>query len=276
MSGQRTIKFFIEKREMECNVVGEMRPAEDICLLSQDDNLLELTKYDKDGFGIESLFSTNEFNTLKAKIETIVKTRLSKITSKSLDDFTLQTYHRFVSDEEHLKFVSSIKTCIDIDEFPLDKNLICNRVGELLGQRLSFSCEGLENREFFCLRLVRPGKHVDCNPPHKDIYIDRLRNAINLYGPISGSDEHSSLSVIERSHLWLESDAEVSDNGVVVNGVKYSVPAICSTKNGFKMIRPNPKVGEVLLFSPYIIHGAGYNFNKDTTRVSLEMRLWKS
>jgi ectoine hydroxylase-related dioxygenase (phytanoyl-CoA dioxygenase family) len=41
------------------------------------------------------------------------------------------------------------------------------------------------------------------------------------------------------------------------------------------MIRPNPKPGEMLLFSPYLIHGGGVNFNKDITRVSLEMRFFR-
>ena len=276
MSGQRTIKFFIEKREMECKVIGSMRPAEDVCLLSQDDNLLEHTKYDEAGFGITSLFTQEEFFALKTDLELLVKKRLANFTSNSLDGFTLETYHKYVSDEEHLDFMSSIKSCIDINEFPLDKAVISRRIGESLSQKIGFTCEGLDNREFFCLRLVRPGNHRDCNPPHKDVYIDRLRNAVNLYAPICGSDENSSLSVIEKSHRWLESDMEVSENGVEVNGVKYSVPAICSTKNGFRMTRPNPQYGDVLFFSPYLIHGAGYNFNKNTTRVSLEIRLWKA
>jgi ectoine hydroxylase-related dioxygenase (phytanoyl-CoA dioxygenase family) len=41
------------------------------------------------------------------------------------------------------------------------------------------------------------------------------------------------------------------------------------------MIRPNPKPGQAMLFSPYLVHGGGYNLNTDTTRVSLEMRFWK-
>ncbi|PCJ67606.1 MAG: hypothetical protein COA58_00275 [Bacteroidetes bacterium] len=261
---------------MECKVIGEMRASEEVCLLSQDDNLLEDSYYDEQGFGVDLLFNTEEHTYLKDELEQLVKNRLSNFTSKSLDGFQLERYHEFITDEEHLIFMSSIKSCIDIQEFPLDKDSIPIRIGEIINQKLGLSCEGMDDREFFCLRLVRPQKHQDCNPPHKDIYIDRLRNAVNLYIPICGSDEHSSLSLIEGSHKWLESETEVSENGVEVNGVKYSVPAICGTKNDFNLSRPNPKVGEVLFFSPYLIHGAGYNFNNDITRVSLEMRLWKS
>jgi ectoine hydroxylase-related dioxygenase (phytanoyl-CoA dioxygenase family) len=39
--------------------------------------------------------------------------------------------------------------------------------------------------------------------------------------------------------------------------------------------RPDPQAGEVLVFSPYLIHGGAMNFNSDVTRLSLEMRFWR-
>jgi ectoine hydroxylase-related dioxygenase (phytanoyl-CoA dioxygenase family) len=41
------------------------------------------------------------------------------------------------------------------------------------------------------------------------------------------------------------------------------------------MITPNPSLGEVMIFTPHLIHGGGVNYNQDTTRVSLEMRFFK-
>ncbi len=32
---------------------------------------------------------------------------------------------------------------------------------------------------------------------------------------------------------------------------------------------------EFMLFSPYLVHGGGYNFNENKTKMSLEMRFWK-
>jgi ectoine hydroxylase-related dioxygenase (phytanoyl-CoA dioxygenase family) len=43
----------------------------------------------------------------------------------------------------------------------------------------------------------------------------------------------------------------------------------------FEFIRPDPKIGEVLVFSPYLIHGGSVNLNDDTTRISIEVRLWR-
>ena len=34
-------------------------------------------------------------------------------------------------------------------------------------------------------------------------------------------------------------------------------------KNGLKMKRPNPKYGESLIFTPFLVHGSAINENKD-------------
>jgi hypothetical protein len=274
MSGQRTIKFFIEQREITCSIEGYLRETSQECLVQADNNLLAGTRYNTAGFGVEKLLSIDQFAELKGQITALVKEKLKMFTSQELSGFTLEKYHTFVTDEEHLAFVNSIKMCIDIAEFPIDETLITDKMGTLLQKKLSFTCRGLENRKFFCLRFVRPSKNQDCNPPHKDVYIDRLRNAVNMYVPLSGSTSESSLSLLPGSHRWLESDCEVTENNSTVDGTTFSVPVICSTKTDYVLQRPNPAYGEVLLFSPYAIHGAGYNFSTDTTRVSLEMRLW--
>jgi hypothetical protein len=42
------------------------------------------------------------------------------------------------------------------------------------------------------------------------------------------------------------------------------------------MTRPNPGPNEVLIFSPYLIHGCSDNKNDDITRMSLEIRFIKN
>jgi len=41
------------------------------------------------------------------------------------------------------------------------------------------------------------------------------------------------------------------------------------------MIRPNPSINEILVFSPYLIHGCSDNHNEHMTRMSLEIRFIK-
>ena len=40
------------------------------------------------------------------------------------------------------------------------------------------------------------------------------------------------------------------------------------------MIRPNPNIGQVLAFTPFLIHGCAINWNDNITRFSLELRLF--
>jgi ectoine hydroxylase-related dioxygenase (phytanoyl-CoA dioxygenase family) len=38
------------------------------------------------------------------------------------------------------------------------------------------------------------------------------------------------------------------------------------------MVRPNPTETQMMLFSPYLVHGCATNENYDITRISLEVR----
>ena len=41
------------------------------------------------------------------------------------------------------------------------------------------------------------------------------------------------------------------------------------------MICPNPSPTQLMLFSPYLIHGCSFNNNDDVTRISVEIRFIK-
>ena len=60
------------------------------------------------------------------------------------------------------------------------------------------------------------------------------------------------------------------------NNLKFSVPIVVKTSPDLKLIRPNPKNNELMIFSSYLIHGGAKNENKSTTRVSIELRFWRS
>ena len=84
------------------------------------------------------------------------------------------------------------------------------------------------------------------------------------------------MGLIPGSHLLNESEIERTADGAILNGTSYSVPCVISVKGEQpRLLRPDPKENQVMLFSPYMVHGGGYNFNKNTTRMSLEVRFWK-
>ena len=122
------------------------------------------------------------------------------------------------------------------------------------------------------VRIVRPFKS-DFNPPHRDIYINRLKSKLNVYLPIFGSSELSSLPLVEGSHKWFDSETQRTENGPTIDGLPFSVPAILSMGDStpLRMKRPIVANGELMLFSPYLIHGGAMNLSKNI-RISLEMR----
>ena len=42
------------------------------------------------------------------------------------------------------------------------------------------------------------------------------------------------------------------------------------------MVRPPVEENQVLVFSPYLVHGGAVNLNADVTRISLEVRFWRT
>jgi len=57
-----------------------------------------------------------------------------------------------------------------------------------------------------------------------------------------------------------------------VNGASYTIPAVVGAKRPLDVVRPNPTSDQVLVFSPYLIHGGAVNFDEAQTRISVEMR----
>jgi hypothetical protein len=170
--------------------------------------------------------------------------------------------------------IAKSRKCFELARIPIDAGEVVARISEICGVRLVVK-NPMTGAEHWCMRIVRPHS-TDNNPLHRDVWLDRLRNAINIYAPIAGSNAESSLPLIPGSHRWKESEIERTAEGARVNGTAFTVPAVTGAKHAMAPIRPDPATGEVLVFSPYLIHGGGANFNTDTTRVSLEIRFWRA
>jgi ectoine hydroxylase-related dioxygenase (phytanoyl-CoA dioxygenase family) len=64
--------------------------------------------------------------------------------------------------------------------------------------------------------------------------------------------------------------------GATIEGNKYRVRMIKSWNGDNSLIRSKVTYGQVLIFTSHLIHGLAVNEEPDTTRVSLEFRLFKS
>ena len=237
--------------------------GEDRVILQEDTNLLECTDFDGAGHCIFSMEPYNEF------LKSMVESKIAEVTTSQ--HINLETYHLTITDEEHTKIINAMpwkKTeSPEIQEFA---EYMESRVSEILGRKVKIFNDDI------WVRICRPSSvtDTDYNPCHRDIYLDFYRNIVNIYVPIVGSNEKSSLAMQSGSHLWNERDLVVTKGGAYFpsSGKKYSVDAILRSKQPLNMVRPNPREDEFILFSPYLIHGCSSNDNMDTTRMSVEIR----
>lgn len=265
--------LFIENEPYEFEVKGDFFWGEQKVLYNPIDNIISKVPWEKEGYQVVKAFIDNEFELLKRSITgNIIKAIKTIGVELNESDFSLAKYHEIINSDDLHNKVISITRNLENEDFNFDINQLANRFGDLLGYTLTSWVEELQ-KSHIQIRISRPNS-LDINPPHRDGYLSYWEDIINVWIPIEGCNERSSLPVFSGSHLISEHDIlRTHSKGAEINGNTYYVPCILETKNGpINMIRPNPKQGEALLFSPYLIHGAAVNKNYNTTRVSLELR----
>jgi hypothetical protein len=235
--------------------------GENKVIIENDVNLLQNTNFNDNGYKIIDIENYTDL------LQRFIKNEIKFITNK---DIELKNYHNEISEDEHKIILNAMpyKTNIypDIQEF-------CNYLEKTVSNIVNEPVKIFNNDLW--IRICRPNSYCnnDYNPCHKDVYLNFYRNIVNIYLPIFGSDENSSLLLQSGSHKWNENETIVTKGGAYFKYMnkKYSVDAIVSSKQPLDMVRPNPKEGQMLLFLPYLIHGCSDN-NNDITRISLEVR----
>ena len=264
----------IDDKEYYFPVEGEFSYGEDILLYNPGDSVIDKTVWSQKGFDIVALYSIEESAILKESSRLALLRIFDDVGIRYDEKFALETYHEYADTKE--KHAEVIKRSVQLKniDFGIDMSIIARRISEIVGYDLQSYIPDLE-REIIQLRIIRPNSY-DINPPHRDAYLDYYRKVLNLWLPLAGVNENSSLPVMPGSHLWNEKDIfRTPNHGAVIDGNKYRVPAIINTNHGMAMKRAVPAEGEALIFTPYLIHGAAVNQNKDITRMALELRLYK-
>lgn len=270
------IHLRINGQDLEYRLSGKRQHGKNGVLIREADDLSAGTSWAEAGYTVQRLLSENDQRLLQEFIRDLCVALLRKQGIACDPAFSLEKYHHVVqSDPDHYKLVKAINRDIPANRLPFPVRVLTKVVETHCHCDLS-SINPYTFRNIFNVRIVRPMRFGDNNPPHKDVSLRRLRNAINIYVPIAGSDARSSLPLIPGSQHWNEADIEYASAGSRINATRYTVPAVLAHQGkDLEMIRPDPGDQEVLIFSPYLVHGGGYNLNPDTTRVSLEMRFWK-
>ena len=268
------VKYNIENEVVQLQLDGKTFVGKPENLLMQDVNLLSDLEWENTGFTVEKFLSESDMEIIREGMKQKVKQMINEVGGNTDENFSLDKYHEYVNDEVHLKITKLFATGWHINEFPIAFEKVNERISSIIKKTVTAEAKHVNMYNFF-LRIVRPHCFQDNNPPHRDVWLDRLRNAINIYVPICGSDINSSLPLIAGSHKALESELERTADGALLDGTRYTVPCVISYKGEApKMIRPDVAADEVMVFSPYLVHGGGYNFNPEATRMSLEVRFW--
>ena len=264
----------IDDKPFKIEVYGDFYWGnEQHCLYKSLNNIIGKTSWEDKGYTImKNIVTFNQFNSLRSSItSTLIRITESLGISINKNLFFLEDYHLFIkSDEEHQAIIEKSRE-LSIDDFEFDIETITDNLSGFMNFRLTSWIKEL-NKSHIQLRINRP-KTYDINPPHRDGYIDGFKDVLNIWLPISGCNEETSLPVIPRSHFLPENKIFKTDvGGATINKNLYNVPCILKTNHGeLKMIRPNPKETEALVFTPYLIHGAAFN-ESNNTRVALELR----
>lgn len=227
----------------------------------------------EDGFKVMPFLCDEEFATLRGDIEDVIR-KIVNAQGVDTAGFRIDKYHRFVTDDAmHLAVVSRTR-----DLFPEDFSLPMHQVIEKIGAVTGFPLSDIDAtgaRMHIIVRINRP-RSTDFNPPHKDSYEDPDKaRFLNVWIPICGVNDKSSLPLAPGSHLLPEDKILRTMDGGVVAGKKYRVRSIASWDGRSDLQRVVIDEGQLLIFSCHMIHGIAHNDQDDTTRVALEFRLFR-
>jgi ectoine hydroxylase-related dioxygenase (phytanoyl-CoA dioxygenase family) len=273
----KLVEIPLEDHMLQFEVEGDVTVGDPELILEGDDNIISATAWADQGYTVKPFLSQTEYDQLQAAITRLFHELLKKHNLIGEENFQLVDYHHYVNtDESHLQLIKETMRGFPLDRLPFEVTRIEQRISEIVSTPVTLRTSTDVVERFFFVRAARPKSQCDGNPPHRDVWLDYLRHAVNIYAPIAGSTDKSALPVVAGSHLWKESEIERTVKGAKINGIEYHVASVTALKQGYKLTRPNPKENEVMLFSPYIIHGGGINLNDDETRFSLEMRFWRT
>jgi hypothetical protein len=268
------VEYWIDNQRVSFELEGATETGPAAVMLDSDDNIIRDSGWDETGYHVAPFLPANQLSKLRAGFTALIHAQMNGMGIAADDSFCLEQYHRLVNDQQHAAVIKHTRVGFERDQFPIELRIVEERISQICGLPLTVAGAKYTGRPFF-LRIVRPHKAQDNNPPHRDVWLDHLRDGVNIYAPVAGSNELSSLPVLPGSHKWSENEIERSIQGARIGGLNFTVPTVTNARLPLMMTRPNPGPNEVMVFSPYLIHGGAANFNDDMTRVSLEMRLWR-
>ncbi|HEX5661257.1 MAG TPA: phytanoyl-CoA dioxygenase family protein [Polyangiales bacterium] len=267
-------RYELEGEPVDVVVEGQTIRGDARVLLGEDDDLTQGRPWAERGFVVAPFLAPSSYRDLVEGVRARLASSLREAGAVVPADIQLTDYHHYIqSSDMHLRALRDARSGYSLREFPIALEEVTSRVSELLGLRVT-PYNQLHGLDKWHVRVIRPASR-DHNPLHRDVWLDRLRNAVNIYVPLAGSTRDSALPLVPGSHRWPESELLRTAQGATVDGISYTVPAVVGSDRPLRLVRPTPREDELLLFSPYLVHGGAKN-RGDVTRCSLEMRFWRA
>ncbi|WBO85684.1 phytanoyl-CoA dioxygenase family protein [Hymenobacter yonginensis] len=263
----------INQHPLEHDVEGQSSPADNGVLLATSYDLTAGNSWAASGYTVAPFLAPSAQKQLKEGLAELVREALRATGLPVASDFAVERYHEMIGDDQarHLAVIQFTRE-YPVSRLPVPVQWLEERVAQLCGSPVA-ACNPYDAARLFHLRIIRPGRS-DNNPLHRDVWLPNYADCINIYLPVAGSTIDSSLSLVPGSHWWPENQTERTQQGAIYKGALYRVPGVKGSTANIQLIRPNPNPDEVLLFSPYLLHGGAVNLTANLTRVSLEMRFW--
>lgn len=263
-------EIFIDQHPVNLSIIGDFKLGNKSENIEMDSNFPYILK--ETGYCSCNLIDSDELELLRDGVNNLIKGFLGK-SYKGKIGTDLLNYHRFVTDNEHNAVINKLRKLSyeEISKF-FNLNKIRDKVESKLGCKLDYYVPKIE-RTHIQIRVNRPNS-FDYNPPHRDSYVDVWKNSINVWLPVVGCNEYTSLPIVKGSHMYDDSEILRTDiQSASINNNKYNVPAIAEYKgNKLYMERVCRSDLESIIFTPYLIHGGAVN-PSNSTRVSIELRL---
>ena len=267
------MEYTVNGIKLKYEAQGERRWGEEIILLDQATDITAANAWHPTGYTIEVLFDDSTYKSFFTRTQSLLIQSWKEAGLSVETDFILDQYHTLAKDSTtHLAAVEKTRL-LPIECFPVPVGLLEERVSEICKVSL-VAKNPFDGQSIFHFRVIRP-QQSDYNPLHRDVWLEDYDDCINLYIPVAGSNAQSSLTLIPGSHRWPELRIEKTTAGAIIDGVKFNVPAVTAIRGSYEVERPSPLSNQILVFSPYLIHGGAANLSRAATRISIEMRLWK-
>lgn len=269
-----TTSYAIELDDTQEYITGS-----NIILSNEESDVTYFQNWYSQGYTIQSFLSNNEFNKIKQGVTQCIKNLIENTLNIQVSNFKLEDYHNIITnDNDHYKIVSKTRDLFSKDfNFPIDE--IIPRFETILNFPLTDIDPNSGWKAHIILRINRPYSN-DYNPPHKDIYEhydgeSYIPKFINFWVPICGVTQKSMLPISPKTHRLPEELILRTNVGSCIGKNKYRVRAVKNWDEKVNLYRYPIEYGQVLIFSPHLIHGLAINEEPNTTRVSLEFRLYK-